>query len=100
MPTKFFLADRLVRKLTDTIRSAKAPMLGGAIANLVWGENSKRPEGKATFHETVRQIDKVMRQETGKGLISTTAYREERYEGEKADRREAGKIPSSFSRSE
>jgi hypothetical protein len=82
---RYVITDELVTRVHEKMRSG--PVLGGDIADLIWGTNSNRPVSKSAFHEAFSQLNKFYTQKYGVGLMSTTAYRPEQYSGEKAKRR-------------
>ena len=65
--------------------ASERPLLGGEILDMIYGNSPDRPD---TAHEAIRQLDKTYYvKKYGRGLMSTTAYRPENYEDEKAKRR-------------
>jgi hypothetical protein len=82
---RYVNTDKLVTEVHE--KTLSGPVLGGDIADLIWGANSNRPVSKSAFHEAFSQLNKLYYQKYGKELMSTTAYRPEHYSGEKAKRR-------------
>jgi len=82
---RYVITDELARRVWQKMQSA--PVLGGDIANLIWGTNSNRPVSKSAFHESMRQLNKIWKREYGLESMSTVAYRPEQYPGEKDKRR-------------
>jgi hypothetical protein len=62
----------------------KRPLLGGEILDRIYGNSPDRP---TNAHEAVRQLNEICMKKYGRRLMSTTAYRAEAYEDEKAQRR-------------
>jgi hypothetical protein len=77
---RYVITDELVTRVHEKMRSG--PVLGGDIADLIWGPNSNRPVNKSAFHQAFSQLSKRYEQKYGVGLMSTAAYRPEHYSGE------------------
>ena len=84
---RYVITDELVDRVHKEIQ-LRGPLLGGDIADLMWGKNSNRPVSQSAFHESFSQLNKMYKQKYGVELMSTTAYRPEHYSGEKAKRQE------------
>jgi hypothetical protein len=83
---RYVITDELVARVHKEWQR-RGPLLGGDIADLMWGKNSNRPVSKSAFHESFSQLNRMYKQKYGVELMSTTAYRPEKYSGEKAKRR-------------
>jgi hypothetical protein len=84
---RYVINEDLAHRVWRRMQQPGPPLLGGEIADMMWGPNSNRPESKSVFHEAVSQLNKILKREYGVELMSTTAYRLEEYAGEKARRR-------------
>jgi hypothetical protein len=84
---RYVLTDQLVEKVLAKLRASAWALPGGDIADLIWGANGNRPLSKSAFHEAMSKLNKLIEQETGREMMSTTGYRLEDYPGEKARRR-------------